>query len=411
MTVPLSVTAEASGLDVRPLEPEFAGGTDARTCAAVVREHARTFYFASWLLPPAKRRAAYALYAFCRVADDLVDRAQGRYGRAPSPAEVARQLGEYERALDLTLAAGPGGGRCSPAARLPRAAAPHAPVFRELRDVLDATASPSPCSASCSPGSPATSRPPRYATWPDLVRYCEGVASSVGEMCTYVFGVTDAPGAGPGRARPAAGPALTPEGRAREARARALRYARTLGVAMQLTNILRDVGEDARRGRCYLPDDALAGFGLSSAEVLTNQALGADERWRPFMAYMVGRARALYEAAAPGIPLLAPDARRCAAACATGYAGILGAIERAGYDTVTRRAHLGTARRAAVLWQAWRWREPALGDVCAGTGPRLYWDAVGAATSAPDVPAAAERASEVRPELLPRPKSDRIRLA
>jgi phytoene synthase len=102
MTVPLSVTAEASGLDVRPLEPEFAGGTDARTCAAVVREHARTFYFASWLLPPAKRRAAYALYAFCRVADDLVDRAQGRYGRAPSPAEIARQLGEYERALDVT---------------------------------------------------------------------------------------------------------------------------------------------------------------------------------------------------------------------------------------------------------------------------------------------------------------------
>jgi phytoene synthase len=231
-------------------------------------------------------------------------------------------------------------------------------------------------------------------------------------MCTYVFGVTAAPAAAPGvNALAAAATALTPEARTREARARALRYARTLGVAMQLTNILRDVGEDARRGRCYLPDDALAGFGLSSAEVLTNQALGADERWRPFMAYMVGRARALYEAAAPGIPLLAPDARRCAAACATGYAGILGAIERAGYDTVTRRAHLGTARRAAVLWQAWRWREPALGDVCAGTGPRLYWDAVGAATSAPDVPAAAERASEVRPELLPRPKSDRIRLA
>ena len=164
---------------------------------------------------------------------------------------------------------------------------------------------------------------------------------------------------------------------------------------MQLTNILRDVGEDARRGRCYLPDDALAAFGLSRFDVLGNQALGADERWRPFMAYMVGRARALYEAAAPGIPLLAPDARRCAAACATGYAGILGAIERAGYDTVTRRAHLGPARRAAVLWQAWRWREPAPGDVCAGVGPRIYWDA--AAASAADAQAASA--------------ADRIRLA
>jgi phytoene synthase len=178
---------------------------------------------------------------------------------------------------------------------------------------------------------------------------------------------------------------------------------------MQLTNILRDVGEDARRGRCYLPDDALAGFGLSSADVLTNQALGADERWRPFMAYMVGRARALYEAAAPGIALLAPDARRCASACATGYAGILGAIERAGYDTVTRRAHLGTARRAAVLWQAWRWREPVPGDVCAGTGPRLYWDVV-AGAAAPEA-IAVDRASDGRADLLPRSKSDRIRLA
>ena len=156
---------------------------------------------------------------------------------------------------------------------------------------------------------------------------------------------------------------------------RALRYARTLGVAMQLTNILRDVGEDARRGRCYLPDDALAAFDLSCRDVLGNQALGADERWRPFMAYMVGRTRALYEAAAPGIALLAPDARRCAAACATGYAGILGAIERAGYDTVTRRAHVSSARRAAVLWQAWRYRQPVPGDVCAGDGPRLRWDA------------------------------------
>lgn len=411
MTVPLSVTADRSGAETLRVRADDTGGTDARSCAAVVREHARTFYFASWLLPPAKRRAAYALYAFCRVADDLVDRAQGRYGRAASPAEVARQLDEYERALDLTLAAGAGGSGSLTAARLPRAAAPHAAVFRELRQVLDCYGVPEPVLRELLAGVARDLSPTRYASWADLVTYCEGVASSVGEMCTYVFGVTDAPAAAPGVSVAAAGPAaLTPDARAREARARALRYARTLGVAMQLTNILRDVGEDARRGRCYLPDDALAAFGLSCDDVLTNQALGADERWRPFMAYMVGRARALYEAAAPGIPLLAPDARRCAAACATGYAGILGAIERAGYDTVTRRAHLGTARRAAVLWQAWRWREPGPGDVYAGTGPRLYWDAV-AAAAMPDAPPAADRAADPRAELHPRPKSDRIRLA
>jgi phytoene synthase len=438
MTVPLSASAEAPGVDALPVRalpdgpdapPRMSkagdtiahavlGGADAQACAGLVREHARTFYFASWLLPPAKRRAAYALYAFCRVADDLVDRAQGRHGRPPSPAEIARQLGEYERALDLTLGAGYGDpARRLSAAHLPRAAAPHAAVFRELRHVLDRYGVPEGVLRELLAGVAMDLAPTRYATWAELVRYCEGVASSVGEMCTYVFGVTDTPAAPPGASAAAAG-GLAPahEARLRDARARALRYARTLGVAMQLTNILRDVGEDARRGRCYLPDDALAGFGLTRADVLGNQALGADERWRPFMAYMVGRARALYEAAAPGIALLAPDARRCAAACATGYAGILGAIERAGYDTVTRRAHLGHARRAAVLWQAWRWREPAPGDVCAGVGPRLYWDAVGAGLPAAVAPAAAvEHPRDLLPRDLPRdlprPKSDRIRLA
>src|SRR5690606_1019222 len=107
----------------------------------------------------------------------------------------------------------------------------------------------------------------------------------------------------------------------------------TLGVAMQLTNILRDVGEDARRGRCYLPDEDLAMFGLTRDEVLQDPDLASDERWRPFMAFEIGRARALYQAATPGIWLLAPDAQRCASACARGYASILSAIERLDYDT------------------------------------------------------------------------------
>ena len=94
----------------------------------------------------------------------------------------------------------------------------------------------------------------------------------------------------------------------------------------------------------------------SAADPRAAAALVRDARWIAFAAAMVARARALYDAAAPGIALLSPDARRCAAACATGYAGILGEIERASYDTITRRASLGSTRRAAVLWQAWRSR-------------------------------------------------------
>jgi phytoene synthase len=150
-------------------------------------------------------------------------------------------------------------------------------------------------------------------------------------MCTHVFGVEGDDGV----------------------RARARRYARTLGVAMQLTNILRDVGEDARHGRCYLPEDELAEFGLSREAVLAG-GLGGDERWRSFMAFQIGRARSLYESALPGIALLAPDARRCAAACALGYAAILGAIEEIDYDTYRERAHLGSLARGRVLLGALR---------------------------------------------------------
>ena len=282
---------------------------DAAHCQRIVRAHARTFWLASHFLPPAKRRAAFALYAFCRVADDMVDLAPGE-----RTAEVTTMLAEYRRALGDAL-----GGR------------PEGPVFRELALAVNRYGVPAPVMHELLDGVARDCAPTRYATWEELVRYCEGVASSVGEMCTYVFGVhgDDA------------------------LRARALRYARTLGVAMQLTNVLRDVGEDARNGRCYLPDEDLARFALTRADVLRGD-LGADERWRALMAYQIGRARSLYEAAMPGIALLAPDARRCATACAVGYAGILGAIESIAYDTFRVRARLGTLARASVLWSAWR---------------------------------------------------------
>ena len=322
---------------------------DARGCAAVVREHGRTFYMASWLLSAPKRRDAYALYAFCRIADDLVDRAQGRFGAAVAPDQVARELADYERALDVALH---GAHADVDHTVLPASVVPHAAVFRELRRVVQAHGVPPGALRELLAGVARDLAPVRYDTWAELVTYCEGVASSVGVMCTYVFGVAPTPAA------------VVNE----RLRARALPYARTLGVAMQLTNILRDVGEDARRGRCYLPASDLAAFALTPEEILERAggldpsasiALARDPRWIAFAAAMVARARALYDAAAPGIALLAPDARRCAAACATGYAGILGAIERAGYDTITRRASLGSTRRAAVLWQAWRWRADA----------------------------------------------------
>lgn len=303
---------------------------DAAHCAAIVRTHARTFTLASYLLPLEKRRAAYALYAFCRVADDLVDQAS-----PGTEALLAAQLEDYERQLAAALAGRPSG-----------------PVFREVAWVTREYEVPPDPLFELLDGVRRDLSPTRYVTWRELERYCEGVASSVGEMCTHVFGV---PGG-------------------HEARLRAVRYARTLGVAMQLTNILRDIGEDVHRGRCYLPEEDLAMFGLTPRDVLTNPALSRDERWRPMMAFEVGRARALYEASMPGIALLSHDAHRCARACATGYAGILGAIEAQGYDTLSSRARITRRARLSILWDAWRFRAAPLDTATVGDGPILLWD-------------------------------------
>lgn len=302
---------------------------DAQHCERIVRSHARTFALASRLLPAAKRRAVYALYAFCREADDLVDLAPADCGGA-----TAGQLADYRRRLDKALD-GVGDG----------------PVFREVARVVHEFSVPGSPLHELLDGVACDLSHASYATWEELEQYCQGVASSVGEMCTHVFGV---PG-GDERRRLAVG------------------YARSLGVAMQLTNILRDVGEDAARGRCYLPADDLKMFGLSAHEVLHNAELSRDDRWRHLMVFEIARARSLYRVARPGIALLARDAQGCATACATGYAEILSAIEERNYDTISSRARVGRMARVGILWDAWRFR-PDVPPPQVNVGTGLFWE-------------------------------------
>ncbi len=304
---------------------------DAMECARITQAHARTFSLASKLLPNEKRRAAYALYAFCRIADDLVDQADHK-----NVVSLGDQLDTYRGQLQAALNGQPSG-----------------PIFREVTWVARKyDVSPAPLFELLD-GVRKDLEAHTYDTWVELEQYCEGVASSVGEMCTYVFGVP-------------AGPSMLTQ---------AIQYARTLGTAMQLTNILRDVGEDAQRGRCYLPAEDMALFGLTPQDVLTRgPELAQHVGWAPLMAYEVSRARALYTAALPGIALLDADAQRCAAACATGYAGILTAIEAQGYDTISMRARLGTIARVGILWNAWRYRAPAPDLSTLGHGPRIVWE-------------------------------------
>jgi phytoene synthase len=306
--------------------------TDAQLCERITVRHAHTFALASRFLPRHKRRAAFAIYAFCRTADDIVDDAVD--GALPNGVTAKAALASCRRQLDETIAGAPDG-----------------PIFRELAWTIESFAiGPRVLQELLDGVARDLDGATRPASWDELARYCEGVASTVGEMCAGIFGVNGD---------------HTVETRAR-------RYARALGLAMQVTNILRDVGEDARRGRCYLPADELAAFGLTRDEVLRGgSALARDERWRPLMALQVGRARALYEAAAPGLALLADDSRRCAIACATGYSAILDAIEAQRYDTLTRRARVPFARRASLLYRVWR---DADAPAVAAAEPRVLWD-------------------------------------
>jgi phytoene synthase len=285
--------------------------SDADLCASIARAHGRTFSLAAGLLPDDKRRGAFALYAFCRVADDIVDDAGGV---GPDPAV---RLADHRRSLHEALA-----GRTSE------------PVLREVAWAVDRFGVPPSALNELLDGVTRDTEQVHLAGWAELRAYCEGVAGSVGEMCTHVFGV---PGG-------------------RHVRTTAVRRGRALGVAMQLTNILRDIGEDARAGRCYLADDELAEAGFTRADVLELHDLARDARWPAFMRSQIARARQLYANAHQGIPLLAPDARACATACARGYALILDAIERQAYDTIGVRAVVPSWRKAQLLMSVMRAR-------------------------------------------------------
>jgi phytoene synthase len=168
----------------------------------------------------------------------------------------------------------------------------------------------------------------RYATFDDLAVYCYGVASTVGLMSMHILGYESEE--------------ATP-------------YAIKLGVALQLTNILRDVAEDWRRGRLYLPLDELAAFGLSENDIAQSQV---NERWRSFMRFQIERTRRLYAEAEPGIALLHRDGRFSTAAAAGLYASILDKIEQQDYDVFSQRAVVsgwGKLSRLPGLW--WRTRD------------------------------------------------------
>ena len=272
-----------------------------------------SFYYAFLMLPPAKRNAIVAVWDFCRAVDDAVDEAvpMGEWpltgaARAKAEGELAMWRQEVARCFDTS------------APRLPQTS-----QGRALRQVITAFDLPRQPFDDLVDGVAMDLERERYETFDDLVEYCRRVASAVGLICIEIFGCRDAA--------------------ARD-------YAINLGIALQLTNITRDVGVDLARGRVYLPQEDLRRFECSEDDLRRGLV---SQRVARLLAFQCERARVYFARADHA--LRQSDARRLVAAEIMGaiYREILRRIERSGYDVLSRVIRVPRPRRALLALGVW----------------------------------------------------------
>jgi len=272
-------------------------------CRQTARTHAKSFYFSARFLPRHKRRAIYAIYALCRHVDDAVDEVE-----AGDESEITNTIEQWKNDLD----------------RVYLGEIVHSPILVAWRDMLEHYPIKQELPLELMRGVLMDTHTKRYETWAELRVYCYRVASVVGLMSSEVFGYT---------------------------KLETLAHAESLGYAMQLTNILRDIGEDSRANRIYIPQEDLQRFGYTESELMRGEV---NENFRHLMNFEIERARSLYREAERGIPLLNREARFTVLLAARLYAKILDKIEHNDYDVFTRRAHLnfvGKLRYSPRLWR------------------------------------------------------------
>jgi phytoene synthase len=258
-----------------------------------------SFYYSFLFLPPERRRAITALYAFCREVDDVVDEGM-------DPQLAAAKLAWWRAEVANLFAA---------KAQHPvtRALEPYRQNFgltaERMNQIID--------------GMEMDLRQSRYLDWPGLEAYCYRVAAVVGLLAAGIFGYRDP---------------------------RTLDYAKDLGIAFQLTNIIRDVGEDARKNRVYLPMEDLKRFGVPAADILQARESSA---FRSLMAFEAERARSYYERALAALPAADRRAQRPGLIMAAIYRGLLDEIQRDGFRVLSRRTSLTPLRKLWIAWRTW----------------------------------------------------------
>lgn len=264
-----------------------------------------SFYYAFLFLPPPRRAAITAFYAFCREVDDVVDETQ-------DPGVAATKLAWWRKEVASAFAS-------QPSHPVMKALMPHVQAYDIRVEHLNAVIE----------GCEMDLQQTRYLDYPGLARYCHLVAGVVGEVASAIFGRHDA---------------------------QTIAYAHKLGLAMQLTNIIRDVGDDARRGRIYLPVNELQQFGVKANEILLrSQPWGYSERFTALMKFQAARAHQLYDEAFALLPDGDRAAQKPGLMMANIYRALLVEIEREDFQVLHQRISLTPLRK---LWIAVRtnWR-------------------------------------------------------
>jgi 15-cis-phytoene synthase len=268
-------------------------------CQQKAAQSGSSFYYSFLFLPPERRRAITALYAFCREVDDIVDETM--------EPDVARIKLAWWRTEIANLFTG------QPQHPVTKALAPFVASCRldagRMNEIVD--------------GMEMDLTHRRYADFEALRLYCHRAAGVVGQLSASIFGYRN-----PGT----------------------LEYAEALGIAFQLTNIIRDVGEDARRGRVYLPTDELAAHGLTPGDILARK--GSDA-FRSLMAFQCERAERYYEQAFAKLPPEDRRDQRAGLIMAAIYRTLLSEIRRDGFDVLDRRIALTPLRKLWIAWKTW----------------------------------------------------------
>ena len=258
-----------------------------------------SFYYSFRFLPTQRRQAITAFYAFCREVDDVADECQ-------EPAVAQAKLAWWRSEIDRLYSG-----------------APSHPVTQALQAAVDVYGLPKEAFLEILDGMEMDATQHRYADFRDLRLYCHRVAGVVGEVAAQIFGYREHA---------------------------THKYAGLLGLAFQLTNIIRDVGEDARRGRIYLPQDELAQFDVSEAEILQGRETDA---FRRLMEFQYQRAEGFYKQALATLPAADRKPQRPGLIMAAIYRALLEEIRRDGFPVLRCRVSLTPLRKLWLAWWTW----------------------------------------------------------